>query len=258
MTDIPYMEKTTIAERIRLRLESLGKNPSAVALEAGLSRSSVLDILKGKAANPRLDTLQKLTGPLQCSLQYLTGAVDRPGEPDALSPAEYALYDGTIERDALELAVGVYRDRGAQLRKPVPLTMVYRDPDHPEQSVSLAVMGDESLRAIGILRGDLITYFFAGFDDIDIPLVHGSIVLTRRVIGDGPAEYSARQVEISGGKVSLLLRPAADPGAVIEIRSHAGSDDSKYLRNAYLTNPEAGIFIEGVAVRVTRVLPTAL
>jgi DNA-binding Xre family transcriptional regulator len=64
----------TIAERIEDRLRALGKNASSVALEAGLGRSSVRDILVGKVTSPRLDTLEKLAEPLKCDLDYLTGS----------------------------------------------------------------------------------------------------------------------------------------------------------------------------------------
>lgn len=62
----------TLADRIRSRLNTLNKNPSSVALEAGLGRSAVRDILVNDQ-NPRIDTLKKLTGPLQCTLYYLSG-----------------------------------------------------------------------------------------------------------------------------------------------------------------------------------------
>lgn len=63
--------KDSVASRIQSRLTALGKNPSVVALEAGMGRSAVRDIIVNDQ-NPRIDTLRKLTGPLQCTLEYLT------------------------------------------------------------------------------------------------------------------------------------------------------------------------------------------
>lgn len=62
----------SVGQRIAARLEALGKNASAVALEAGLGRSAVRDIMVHDA-NPRIDTLKRLTGPLECDLAFLTG-----------------------------------------------------------------------------------------------------------------------------------------------------------------------------------------
>lgn len=62
-----------ITHRIRSRLNDLGTNPSASALNAGLSRAAVKDILEGRSRNPRIDTLIALCGPLKCSLAELLG-----------------------------------------------------------------------------------------------------------------------------------------------------------------------------------------
>src|SRR5690606_37761941 len=90
MRDIPAM-KMTLAERIQSRIDALGKNPSAVSLEAGLSRSAVRDILSGKVRHSRIDTLKSLTGPLECTLDYLTGETDEPAGQS--SAGEYWEYD---------------------------------------------------------------------------------------------------------------------------------------------------------------------
>ncbi|MDB5584873.1 MAG: hypothetical protein JWR80_10049 [Bradyrhizobium sp.] len=75
----------SVAERITLRLQALGKNPSEVAKEAGLGLSAVRDILKGKAANPRIDTIRKLTHPLECSMGWLLGEETVQGDPLEIS-----------------------------------------------------------------------------------------------------------------------------------------------------------------------------
>lgn len=250
------MERTTVAERIRARLDALNKNPSAVALEAGLSRSSVLDILKGKAANPRLDTLKKLTGPLECSLAYLTGDSEQPDQ-DKMSIEEYALLDTDIRSDAVELAAGVYREYGAHHRRTIPPTLVYRDPRHPQRRVDIGVMTDDSMAGAGILEGDQLT-FFGDFHDIDIPLSEGSIVIAMRDLEGEARELSVREVEIVAGQVVLCTRPIVGPPNRIEIWSHEALDEDGSLPNYYLTKSRKSLIVEGVVTRITRVLPDPL
>ena len=100
--------KPTLAQRISTRIEYLETNPSNVALEAGLGRSAVRDILVGKVENPRIDTLRKLTGPLSCSLDYLTGASSDPGSPGAVVASEIYL-DPREVMTLIPLEVGVFR-----------------------------------------------------------------------------------------------------------------------------------------------------
>jgi DNA-binding phage protein len=64
--------KGSVGDRIVQRLSAVGKNASAVSLEAGLNRAAVRDIIANDA-NPRIDTLRKLAGPLCCDLSFLTG-----------------------------------------------------------------------------------------------------------------------------------------------------------------------------------------
>lgn len=79
-----------VAERIEERLRQTGKNAHAVSREAGLGESAVRDIIRNRA-NPRIDTLKKLAGPLECDLSFLTGQlfpsahrVDQPALTDLL------------------------------------------------------------------------------------------------------------------------------------------------------------------------------
>ncbi|GHA13545.1 hypothetical protein GCM10007989_05180 [Devosia pacifica] len=214
----------------------------------------MLDILKGKAAHPRVDTLKKLTGPLQCSLAYLTGDRDDP-KPDRLSREEYALLDTEIRTSAIVLATGIYRERGSGLERTISPTIVYRNPSHPKQAVSLAIMDDDSLAGIGILEGDQLTFVADHFGDIDLPLSSGSIAIVRRDLGTEASEYSARQIEIAGGDVYLTTRPAVGEPKAIKIWSHEILDDEPgTLRNNYLTGPGNTLTIEGLAIRVTRIL----
>lgn len=206
MTDIYDMEQNSVADRIRARLNALGKNPSAVALEAGLSRSSVLDILKGKAANPRLDTLQKLTGPLKCTLDYLTGGTENPSDVEHNEAWEF------MSRLRPDFSVAYpFVDGFAYLPIQDHHPLVGQGSDNmrlPDWREYLFVMGDQSLAGIGIYRGDLLQVL-APPKDTEIVLHNGDIALVRHILeGPGLEQVSARIVmSTNRSQFALSTRP---------------------------------------------------
>jgi len=250
------MEKQSIAERIRNRLEELGKNPSAVALEAGLNRSAVQDILRGKAASPRLDTLQKLTGPLECSLEYLTGGSDDPGaSPDA--ERTYALLDTTITSPSESLETGVFRENRFTPAASKENAVVYRDPRRPHWSANLYLIGDETLAGIDIRKGDYATVLVPSLDE-EIVLRSGMLVVVRREITQPVAhEISARIVEIHGDEVHLASRPASGSSSrlIVNMSDRHPGDQMAILSNSYFLKDGGSISVEGVVGRITRALP---
>lgn len=83
---------TPVAVRIRARLSELGLSASGASLLAGLSRSAVTDILSGASESPRLDTLEKLCGPLKCSIHDLVAEPrERASVPIEVKPFESAI-----------------------------------------------------------------------------------------------------------------------------------------------------------------------
>ncbi len=105
-----------IAERIQLRLDTLGKSARRASMEAGLGPDAIHNILRGKSANPRRSTLGKLAGPLQCSVAFLIGDAEAPGNTvdrsiDQGGPPVYLAVRRLIEpdeeiRDPVERATG--------------------------------------------------------------------------------------------------------------------------------------------------------
>jgi transcriptional regulator with XRE-family HTH domain len=249
------MENTTLAERIQARLEALGKSASSVALEGGLSRSAVLDILRGKAASPRLDTLQKLTGPLECSLDYLAGASDEPGaSPD--HERMYALLDTSVTSPAISLEAGVFRE-GKFTPAARDDAVLYRDPRQPGWTADLYLIGDESLAGLGIRKGDIATVLEPSTEE-GFPFKNGLVVAIRREISEPKAyEHSARVVEISGDKVHLVTRPASGTPNILTVNMAEDQlgDDFPMLGSYFLLEGGGTVEVLGVVARVTRSLP---
>jgi transcriptional regulator with XRE-family HTH domain len=80
-----------VAKRIQTRLDALGKSARKASIEAGLGPDAIHNILRGKSARPRRSTLGKLTSPLKCSIEYLIGEDDYPGDTVGSSGASGGL-----------------------------------------------------------------------------------------------------------------------------------------------------------------------
>jgi len=263
---------TIFADRIASRLEALGKNPSGVALEAGLGRSSVRDILVGKVASPRMDTLYKLTGPLECSLEYLTGL------QDAVEPPEHkerdtspGWYDPIEIVAPTRLEIGVFRtDEADNLRMP---TAAYNPPDRaysidkrhlyyndlrlPEHFFTLYELADTSLTELNILPGDTLTA--AAPHHGAVPLKRGTIVVIRRRLSNGAEELSARFVDLVDGSIVLTSRSTEPKYKPIPIVDRPESEDlydsmGELFQNTHHTE-DGQVEVEGLVVRVTRKMP---
>lgn len=66
-----------INRELRRRMDLLGISPKKLSLDAGLSETGVKDILSGKSANPKHDTLDRLARKLGCTVGDLTGEQHR-------------------------------------------------------------------------------------------------------------------------------------------------------------------------------------
>lgn len=252
---------STLAERIEARLKALGKNPSSVALEAGLGRSSVRDIMTN-GANPRLDTLRKLTGPLACSLDFLTGTTEKiEGEP--VEFPEIAEPQRVQRIDVLE--AGVFRKRSIDgeyfgWQREIDTQFIYGDIRFPNAKLEMYLMGDDSLRFANILPGDLLTV--ANTPQALLPLRPGSLVVVYFRL-DGPAklsEMTARFVDTLDGDI-VLKSTSPDP-QFAEIRlgkpdltteTSEGYLDRGGLANWYAVEGGA-VLIWGIVLRMTRPL----
>jgi transcriptional regulator with XRE-family HTH domain len=254
-------EMSETAKRITARMASLGTNASAVALQAGLGRSSVRDIISGKAQNPRIDTLQKLTVPLKCSIEYLTGDSADLGSHEAKTNRSAQLELHLI--DAAEiLELGVFRaPRVGPDGEPIawqrkldpPQPMVSGDPRYHGYGWMLYQIDDESLIGKSILKGDFLTVA-EPFAEI-APLNPGDIVIVRRRIGRNPAEeLSARVVSLVDGHIALITASncqVTDPIVLRDTLSDAASREEQNFLNLYFVE-DGTVSIEGIVVRVAR------
>jgi len=249
------MDNSSLSDRIRARLDALGKNPSSVALEAGLSRSAVFDILKGKAANPRIDTLQKLTVPLECSLEYLTGDSSEIGKSPQWHK-EFSSRDTYTASVRAVLEVGVFRENDAEFPEDGE-HIVYGDSRHPNARIDLYRIGDASLVGLGVHPGDLAHVLNTEHDE-DFALKANQLVVVRRSPSHSPTlrELSARIVAIFGDMVQLAGRPAEGKMVTpILIRVSDSPNDTPYFENTFVSDTGDVIEIVGVVARTIRTFP---
>lgn len=86
-TRMPDTEET-VAQRILRRLEATGKNANGASIEAGGSPSLIPNILNGRSANPRIDTLMKIAPVLDTTADWLMwGDKGRPSSGSEARPA---------------------------------------------------------------------------------------------------------------------------------------------------------------------------
>jgi transcriptional regulator with XRE-family HTH domain len=207
-----------LSGRIRSRLERLGKSAASASVEAGLGRSAITDILSGNSGSPRLATLEKLTGVLQCSLAYLVGASidpDHTFETTEETPRDHHQAGPAHWMNITEEAkTGVFEDRETRRNRIASTERYYslfRSMDYPEWPVFGVFIADRSLSALGIQDGDIATVAGPGRfgkDNRSIPLQHGSIVYCGvELPAVGLSENSLRIVQRDGARIHLLGHP---------------------------------------------------
>lgn len=67
--------QTTIAERLKARLRQLSLSPPQLAEKAGVNRSYVYDILRGRSENPNLEKLDRLAEVLKVDREWLRDGI---------------------------------------------------------------------------------------------------------------------------------------------------------------------------------------
>jgi len=253
------MSETTLQERIRERLKAVGKSASAASVEAGLGNTAIRDILSGKTKSPQLATLIKLAGPLECTIEYLTGSPLRPPRPPEPYDS-YRAFDPQPTDITADLAAGVFKEQNVSLAEDRPRVgtferhVVYNDPDRPDWSPSLYRLTDHSLEALRILKGDVLTAIQPR-DDARIELTNGMLVIVRHAIMESRAEeVSARLVEFVDGATQLVCKPSRGEFRPIVIREPSiqpAPAMADFMRNYYWTD-EGSATIEGMVIRLTR------
>lgn len=256
------MENTeeTLADRIRHRLEVVRKSAAAVSLEAGLGRSAVQDILSGNSTSPRLDTIQKLTGPLQCSLNYLVSGSQ--GGADS-TPAKRLFRDLSLMPVVRDLESGVFRAQVPLKHRTFERNLEWAvskvtDEEEFPTATDLRLPGftvypsrlmDRSLELLGIHKGDIL--FGAGGSGEQYELRQGQIVIVCRTINPQKLdEWTARFVETTDTGFRLAAKSNDPIYASYEIppATSFGSE------NTYSTD-DGWISIEAIVTGVFRTMP---
>jgi transcriptional regulator with XRE-family HTH domain len=201
-----------LKERIKLRMEALGLNPSSVAIKADLGRSAVRDILSGKAKHPKHVTLYRIAEALECSAAYLAGEIDTLFWPD--DPKKWAALDKRAWDVTGTLEAGVFRRKWSDLAideqayNPIgKIEPVYSEARFPGRPLAMFAMADQSMDELSIVNGDILTVLV---DEDELPpLRDGQVVVVLFSPCDiREHELSARQVKVSGGKTHLVTRSA--------------------------------------------------
>ena len=76
---------SALASRVRTRREAKEMSQAQLATSSKTTQSTVSRIEHGQLLNPGAQTLMRLAGSLDVSVDYILGRTDEPGEADALA-----------------------------------------------------------------------------------------------------------------------------------------------------------------------------
>lgn len=196
---------TTLADRVKKRIEELGTNPFEVARKAGFERSFINDLLIGKKRTIRPKRLAILANHLDCSVDFLTSghvgnsSVETEATDGAgLSRSAWMPLVGRIE-------AGTWRDPGFE--EPVSMDIpLAPDPRYPaEDQIAFLVVGSHA-DALGINDGMIAVVVQERQPRLTKTENTGDLVVVRRTGKNGEVERSIRRVEIANGIPVLALR----------------------------------------------------
>lgn len=257
MTDKSLMSE--IGKRIQERLDFLEMSASAASLEAGLGRSALQDIITGKSKNPRLDTLRKLTGPLQCSLSFLTGD---PPERLAKSPliewGEQLNEGENVHQVVIAGHVQAGNIRGEEeddYSEYAPVIYTERDQRFPKDNLIGYTMLDRTQVHLNIQPGDIL--LAVAPDALKGSLRTGSVAIVERIIPHAfdakdhtGTETTAREVQYVDNDLHLTLGAKTSTSKPIII-------SEAHLKRFAVGDPleRPPIRLVGVVVRVIREMP---
>lgn len=210
----------SLLSRIRERLDITGKSERGASEAAGLSSSTIRNIREGKVASPRLETLRRLAGVLDTTVEWLafgSEPMDQSASASAaiftsasMSEADFegpgivnATFLGTVE-------AGVFRPVEDFPDEHFIGEPTLRDVDFPSaRLLSFTAAGDsmDNLKPFPILPGVGVTAL--DVRDARVTLRDGMVVVVERTTGDGRlCERSLKQVELYEGRTELCPRSA--------------------------------------------------
>ncbi len=121
------LSSPTLAGRLERAMRDAGYNPRSLSLAASLGMTNVRDILEGRVASPRYNTLEALAKVLGVSVGYLAGGeAGAAAEPapglSTVDPRDFPIY-GAAEGGARG-AMSVSADPIQRIARPDPLLTV--------------------------------------------------------------------------------------------------------------------------------------
>jgi transcriptional regulator with XRE-family HTH domain len=171
-------------------------NSFQAAERAGLNRSYVYEILRGKKSNPRNAPLEALARVLHCRPEYLRGQVDTPdGEAASRAQVDTGLpLAGSCARDVWQTV-----KTGQRAFLPVA-----PDPRYPIEDQKAYSVRDQHAEWLGIVEGSILVVV-SGLD----PRPHDVVVVRRE--RRGAFELSVRRVE---GENLVARSPGTPPSTI--------------------------------------------
>jgi len=254
MTDNSIMSE--IAKRIQDRLDFLGKSASAASLEAGLGRSALQDILTGKSQNPRLDTLRKLTVPLECSLSYLSGdPPERLAKAPQIEWGEQENFGDAVHRTEVvgSVEAGTIRASEEDFSEFNPVVFLERDQRFPNSDLFGYVVNDRGLAHLNIQPENDVLFAVAP-SAFSGPVRTGSILIVERLIPNAfdaddhtGIETTAREVQYVGEELHLTMGGSSKPIII------PAQQVSRFVSGDLLERPM--VRFVGLVVRLIREMP---
>lgn len=207
---------------VAARLEAIGAAPTPAAVEAGLEKNFITDILNGKKSSVRGDNLAKLAKALNWSTVELLQAITEASAPRAGSapqkrddkptwrPAPAAVPE-LVPVPVVGIArAGMFQAVDEVANQDMQWVNAPRDEDFPQaRQMAFDVEGDSmnDLKPLPILDGSRVVC--VDYDDLQgrVPLQDDMVVVIEQQLADGAVrEWSVKQVEIHEGRVEFHPR----------------------------------------------------
>lgn len=108
-------------DRIQQRLDATGQTANAASLKAGLDRDYIGDLFKGAVRSPRMQTVEKLAGALECDPEWLWyGDGEDPASIDSVAIEAREIVEGLPPhlKDNAMTVLRAFQDQAAAAKRP--------------------------------------------------------------------------------------------------------------------------------------------
>ncbi len=217
------MGNDRLIRRIEARLKELGSNAYRAAVEAGLKRDAIRNVLRGKSENPRRDTLENVARALKWTVNDLLagediGAPEPSHQPEATPPAAA---------------------RRGEISSPIPVDALYGARDLPLLGFARGGYAGKGMFFDNGAPSMVFTYrpvYLAGARDAYAVIVSGTSMAPRYVNGEmvyadprrmvKPGDYVVIEQHNGEGFIKQLVRRVE--GFVI-CRQHNPDSEVKFV-----------------------------